>query len=109
MQRAVLARSATLAKRWTTLPALELRALVKSLVQQVQVGDAEISVWLNRIAIVASAMPDATPQQTDCKTAVEPAVLSVVASLSRAGKGTRLVIGDGAANKVDDGLAVLIA
>ena len=54
-------------------------------------------------------MPDATPKQTDCMTAVEPAVLSIVATLRRAGKGTRLVIGDGSASKVDDGLACLIA
>jgi hypothetical protein len=109
IQRAVLDRSAKLAKRWTTLASLELRALVKSLVQQVRVGDAEISVWLNRIAVVWSVMPDATRKQTDCKTAVEPAILSIVATLRRAGKGTRLVIGDGSANKIDDGLASLIA
>src|SRR5512136_2626904 len=52
MQRAVLDRSAKLAKRWTTLASLELRALVKSLVQQVRVGDAEISVCLNRTAVL---------------------------------------------------------
>ena len=68
-----------------------------------------ISVWLNRTAVVSSVMPDATPKRTDCKTAVEPAVLSIVAKLRRAGKGTRLVIGDGSANKIDDGLASLIA
>ena len=34
MQRAVLDRSAKLAKRWATLASLELRALVKSLVRQ---------------------------------------------------------------------------
>ena len=82
---------------------------MKSLVQQVRVGDAEISVWLNRIAVVWSAIPDATPKQTDCMTAVEPAVLSIIATLRRAGKGTRLVIGEGSANKIDDGLASLIA
>ena len=63
IQRAVLDRSAKLAKRWTALASLELRALVKSLVQQVRVGDAEISVWLNRIAVVSSVMSDATPRQ----------------------------------------------
>ena len=87
VQRGVLDRSAKLAKRWTTLASLELRALVKSLVQQVQVGDAEISVWLKRIAVLSSVMPDATPEQTECKTAVAPTVLSIVAKLRRAGKG----------------------
>ena len=65
MQRSVLDRSAKLAKRWTTLASLELRALVKSLVQQVRVGDAEISVWLNRIAVVSSAMPDAVSRRIE--------------------------------------------
>ena len=92
-----------------TVASLELHALVKSLVQQVRVGDAEISVWLNRIAVVSSVMPDATPRQAECKTAVEPAILSIVATLRRAGKGTRLVIGDGSASKIDGGLASLIA
>ena len=46
---------------------------MKSLVQQVQVGDVEISVRLNRTAVVSSVMPDATPRHTECKTAVEPA------------------------------------
>ncbi len=108
-QRALLNRSAKLAERWTTLASLELRELVKSLVQQVKIGDAEISVWLNRMAIVSSLIPAAAPNPNDSKTAVEPAVLSIIASLRRAGKGTRLVIGDGAANKIDDGLAFLIA
>ncbi len=54
-------------------------------------------------------MPDAMPRQAEYKPAVEPVVLSIVASLRRAGKGTRLVIGDGSANKIDDGLASLIA
>lgn len=74
MQRAVLDRSAKLAKRWTALASFELRTLVKSLVRQVQVGDAEISVWLNRLAVVSSVMPDATPKQTDYKTAAEMAL-----------------------------------
>ena len=71
-QRAVLDRSAKLAERWTTLASLELRELVQSLVQRIQVGDAQILVWLNRTAIVSSVMPDATPKPTDCMPAVEP-------------------------------------
>ena len=58
-QRAVLDRSAKLAERWTTLASLELRELVQSLVQQIQMGDAQIAVWLNRTAIVSSVTPGA--------------------------------------------------
>ena len=108
-QRAVLDRSAKLAERWTKLASLELRDRVRSLVQQIQIGEAQILVWLNRTAIVSSVMPDAAPKPIDCMTAVEPLALSITASLRRAGKGVRLVIGNGAANAIDDGLASLIA
>jgi site-specific DNA recombinase len=83
--------------------------MVKSLIQRVEVGDAKISVRLNRTAVVPTALPEAKPRQTDCKTAVEPAMLSIAAGLRRAGKGTRFVIGNGSANKIDSGLASLIA
>jgi hypothetical protein len=102
----VLDRSAKLAERWTKLASLELRELVRFLVQQIQIGEAQILVWLHRTAIVSSGMPGAPPKPTDC---VEPFVLSITASLRRAGKGVRLVIGNGAAKAIDDGLASLIA
>jgi hypothetical protein len=76
------------------------------LVQQIQIGEAQILVWLNRTAIVSSVMPDVPPKPTD---SVEPFVLSITASVRRAGKGVRLVIGNGAAKAIDDGLASLIA
>jgi hypothetical protein len=105
-QRAVLDRSAKLAERWTKLTSLELRERVRSLVQQIQIGEAQILVWLNRTAIVSSVMPGAPPKPTG---SFEPFVLSITASLRRAGKGVRLVIGNGAAKAIDDGLASLIA
>jgi len=109
MQQVVLDQSTKLAKRWTALASLELRAVVKSSIQRVEVGDAKISVWLNRTAIVPTVVPGATPKQADGKPAVEPVGLLIAASLRRAGKGTRLVIGDGSANRIDDGLASLVA
>src|ERR1700720_1293881 len=51
-------------------------------------------------------MPGGHPKPTD---SVEPFLLSITASLRRAGKGVRLVIGNGAAKAIDDGLASLIA
>ncbi len=108
-QQALLERSAKLAERWTTLASLELRELVRALVPRIQIGDAQIAVWVDRAAIMSSVMLDAEPKLTNCAPAVEPVVLSIVASLRRAGKGVRLVIGDGAAKAIDDGLASLIA
>jgi len=54
-------------------------------------------------------MPDAPPNPTDYVPTIEPLVLSITASLRRAGKAVRLVIGNGAAKAIDDGLASLIA
>jgi DNA invertase Pin-like site-specific DNA recombinase len=108
-QRAVLDRSARLAERWTTLASLELRDLVKSLVKRIQVGDDQILVSLDRGSILSIAMSDSTPKPKDCILVVEPAVLAITASLRRAGKGVRLVIGNGAAKAIDDALASLIA
>src|ERR1700730_13282101 len=51
-------------------------------------------------------MPGAPPKPTEND---EPSVLSITASLRRAGKGVRLVIGNGAAKTIDGGLASLIA
>jgi site-specific DNA recombinase len=107
-QRAVLDGSAKLAERWTTLASLELRELAPSSVQQIKIGDGQISVSLDRTAIVSSVMPDAAPKPADCPS-IEPLVLSITASLRRAGKGVRLVIGNGAARAIDGGLASLIA
>jgi site-specific DNA recombinase len=55
----------------------------------------------DRSAIVSSVMREALPKPTDY---VPPLVLSITASLRRAGKGVRLIIGNGSANAIDDGL-----
>jgi site-specific DNA recombinase len=109
IQRAVLDRSAKLAERWATLASLEIRELMRSLVQQIRIDDAQILVWLNRSALVSSVLLDAPSKLTDCMPPIEPLVLSITASLRRAGKGVRLVIGNGAARPIDGGLASLIA
>ena len=108
-QRAVLDRSAKLAERWTTLASLQLRELVHFLVQQIQIDEAQILVWLNRAAIVSSVTPNAFPKLSDYSLPIEPLVLSITATLRRMGKGMRLVIGNGAAKVIDGGLASLIA
>lgn len=107
-QGVVLDRSARLAERWATLASLELRERVRSLVEQIRVDDGQILVWLDRSAIVSSGMPDAAPKPTNCVPPVEPLVLSISTSLRRAGKGVRLVIGNGT-QAIDTGLALLIA
>jgi hypothetical protein len=98
-----------LAERWVTLASLELRELVKSLVKRIQVGDDQILVSLDRVSILSIAMPDLAHNPIDRMPVVEPVVLAIAASLRRAGKGVRLVIGNGVAKAIDDALASLIA
>jgi site-specific DNA recombinase len=105
-QREVLERSAKLAERWATLASLELRERVRSLVQQIRIDDAQILMWPDRSALASSVMPEALPKPTDY---VPPVVVVITASLRRAGKGVRLVIGNGAAKTIDGGLVSLIA
>jgi len=62
-QRAVLDRSAKLAERWTKLASLELRERVRSLVQQIQIGEAQILVGLNRNRNRVERNADAPPNQ----------------------------------------------
>jgi DNA invertase Pin-like site-specific DNA recombinase len=107
-QRAVLDRSAKLAECWITLASLELREVVRSLVQQIQIDDAQILVWLDRTALVSGLIPSAPPTPANYVPPIEPLVLSITASLRRAGKGLRLVIGNGAAKTINDGLVSLI-
>jgi site-specific DNA recombinase len=109
LQRVVLDRSVKLSERWTTLASLEIRELMRSLVQQIRIDDTQILVWLNRTALVSSIMFDAPSKPTDCMPPIEPLVLSITASLRRAGKGVRLAIGNGAAKPIDGDLASLIA
>ena len=103
-QRILLQRSAQLVQRWSTLPASELYELVRSVVARVTVGETVISVHVDRSAILTKLMPGAEPIET----ATVISVLSIAARLRRAGKGTRLVIGDGTANEIDESLVSLI-
>jgi hypothetical protein len=98
-----------LAERLTKLASLELRELLQSLVKRIEIGDDQILAWYNRAAILSIVMPDLAYNPRDRMPVVEPVVLSVPATLRRAGKGVRLVIGNGAPKAIDEGLASLIA
>ena len=85
-------------------------AMLKIPIVKLSVSCAAVQNRLpGRAAIVSSVMPDAPPNPTDYVPTIEPLVLSITASLRRAGKAVRLVIGNGAAKAIDDGLASLIA
>ena len=107
-QRLVLQRSAHLAVRWRTIASVEIRELVRSVIEAVSVEDARIVLRLNRQAVASRLVPDASSMVASGVSEAEPIVLSIDATLRRAGKGVRLVLGDGTANTVEGGLVKMI-
>ncbi len=108
-QRALLDRSKDLAERWTRLTSLQRREIVLALISRIEVDEEQILMHLDRASIPSVALPDWSPGSMKPALPFEPLVLSITASLQRAGKGIRLVIGGGAANAIDNGLASLVA
>jgi site-specific DNA recombinase len=108
-QRALLGRSKDLAERWTRLISLQRREIVRALITRIEVDEEQILMHLDRASIPSVALPDWSPGSMKPALPFERLVLSITASLQRAGKGIRLVIGGGAANAVDSGLASLVA
>ncbi len=108
-QRALLGRSKDLAERWTRLTSLQRREIVLALISRIEVDEEQILMHLDRASIPLVALPDWSPGSMKPALPFEPLVLSITASLQRAGKGIRLVIGGGAANAIDNGLASLVA
>jgi DNA invertase Pin-like site-specific DNA recombinase len=108
MQHVVIENSARLAGRWAKMPAVELRRLVRSVVEQVTVEDEQIFLQLDRQGILSSLMGNAPSEQLNNGATDDPMVLTIEASLRRAGRGLRLVIGNGTAQKTDPALVKLI-
>jgi len=102
----VLTRSISLVRRWTTIPSTETRGILMAIVEQVVVGDDQIAIRLKRPGILSSLLNNGPLQAPPPD--VAPHILTIAARLRRAGRGTRLVIGDNVANKIDAGLSSLI-
>ncbi len=109
VQRALIGASRELAEGWTKLTLLKRREIIHTLVTRIEVRDEQILLRLDRAAVPSVALPHASRPPMKGTPTVQPLTLSITASLRRAGKGVRLVIGDGAANAVDGGLAALLA
>ena len=63
---------------------------------------------LDRDGFLARLIPDALKDQSPSRSNVDPVILTIEASFRRAGKGVRLVIGDGAADATDPALIKLV-
>jgi site-specific DNA recombinase len=97
-----LRNASALSERWLAAPPIEMRSLVRDIVDQVIVGADWIDVRLSRAKIAA-----AVRVRVQGAPALDP-VLSIAAKLRRAGKGKRLVIANGATAEVNQGIVELI-
>jgi site-specific DNA recombinase len=98
-----LCNASVLSERWLATPSLELRSLVRAIVEQVIIAADRIDVRLNRAKIAA-----ALQARVQGGSNLDPVVLSIEATLRRAGKGKRLVIANGATAEVNQGIVELI-
>jgi DNA invertase Pin-like site-specific DNA recombinase len=105
---AILDRSARMARAWPTLSPVEIRTLVRSVVAGITVETSLITLKLDRFKLLAAVQDGASSHPVD-DTDADPLILTIEASLRRAGKGKRLVIGEGMAGRADPALVKLIA
>jgi hypothetical protein len=83
---------------------VELKSLVQEIVDRITVAADRIEIQLSRAKIAAALQVGERGQRPD----LDPVVLSIEAKVRRAGKGKRLVIGNGAETEVNAGLVELI-
>ena len=94
-----------LSQRWLAMAPAEVNKLDRDVVERVTVASNSIEICLNRVKVATTLGVASTSQPPD----LGPVVVSIEATLRRAGKGKRLVIENGTAVHVSAGLAALIA
>jgi site-specific DNA recombinase len=93
-----------LSQRWLAMPPVELTRLVREVVARVSVDIDRIEIRLCRTKIAAALNAGETSRSLD----LDPVVLSIEATLRRAGKGRRLVIHNPGIPDVNAGLVDLV-
>ena len=101
---AALRKALKLSERWLAMPPVELKSLVQEIVDRITVAADRIEIQLSRAKIAAALQVGERGQRPD----LDPVVLSIEAKVRRAGKGKRLVIGNGAEAEVNAGLVEMI-
>ena len=106
--RSALTKAKLLAENWTTSPDIELRRLVRSVIEQVKIEHDMIQVRLKRTAVLTAITSAPDPVHLETELQPELIEVSIPAKLRRAGKGVRLFIGGGIADPPDRRLFALI-
>ena len=107
-QSLALAKARQLAEGWVTWPSIELRGLVRSVIEQVKLEDGQIVVRLKRRAVALALTPESSAGHVANNTGLEPIEMSIEAKLRRAGKGIRLVVGGGIAERPDGKMVTML-
>ena len=102
---AALCNAFKLSERWLAMPPVEMKSLVRDIVEQITVAADRIEIRLSRAKIVAALEAGGGSHAPD----LDHVILSIEANLRRTGKGKRLVIENGAEAEVNAGLTAMIA
>jgi site-specific DNA recombinase len=101
---AALRNAFKLSERWLAMPPVEMRSLVREIVERVTVAADRIEIRLSRAKVAAALEAGGASQRPD----LDPVIISIEAKLRRAGKGKRLVIENGVEAEVNASLVELI-
>lgn len=97
--RSAMAKASQLVEGWTSLPPIKLRELVRTVVETVRVDDAEVVAALKRQEVATVLLGDKCDVPEGRQ--LDAIDLRIEAKLRRVGKGIRLMIGGGLAEKPD--------
>ena len=104
--RSAMAKASQLIEGWTSLPPIKLRELVRTVVETITVDDEKIVALLKPTQVTTILLGD----KGNIPEARQPGAieLRIDAKLRRAGKGIRLVVGGGVAEKPDVHMVALL-
>ena len=105
-QKRAIYRVGELSKAWSAQSPAEQRALLRSILTEVAIHPEQILLTLSRRAVHEALLGEGRAKATLAER--DRLTLAIDAELKRAGRGVRLVVGDGAANKPDAALVSLI-
>jgi site-specific DNA recombinase len=97
--QAAMSNARLLCDGWASLPSLKVRELVRSVVETVKIDDDKVIALIKRREVANVLLGESCNLQEDQK--LDAIELTIEARLRRAGKGIRLIVNGGVAEKRD--------
>ena len=101
---AALNKASDLSQRWIATPPIDIADLVRRIVERAQINANDIALQLNRGELASALIGDGKPPYKRA----DLMLLSIDATLKRAGKGKRLVIDNENAPEINPELAAMM-